>query len=153
MAGRIENLSGRYEIELPTEKEKPWGYTISIHPESVPAFLTQFFPEKMLGKDPSPRFLVVNAHSRLSWQAHKRRAEFWYVVQGPVGILLSNTDDQPPAFETLHEGACVRIEPNMRHRLIGLDQEGIVAEVWIHTDPNNPSDANDIVRIADDYLR
>ena len=30
---------------------------------------------------------------------------------------------------------------------------GVVAEIWQHTDLNNPSDENDIVRIQDDYGR
>ena len=29
----------------------------------------------------------------------------------------------------------------------------MVSEIWQHTDPNNPSDENDIVRISDDYGR
>jgi hypothetical protein len=40
-----------------------------------------------------------------------------------------------------------------RHRLIGLDQWGVVAEIWQHTDSENPSDESDIVRLQDDFGR
>ena len=50
---------------------------------------------------------------------------------------------------------CIRdsFDNKERHRLVGLDKIGVVAEIWIHTDLNNPSDENDIVRISDDYKR
>ena len=41
----------------------------------------------------------------------------------------------------------------LMNRLVGLDKIGVVAEIWIHTDLNNLSDENDIVRINDDYKR
>ena len=40
-----------------------------------------------------------------------------------------------------------------RHRLIGLDDYSVVAEIWQHTDPNNPSDEDDIIRVQDDFGR
>ena len=40
-----------------------------------------------------------------------------------------------------------------RHRLVGLKEWGIIAEIWIHTDANHPSDENDIVRLQDDFKR
>jgi mannose-6-phosphate isomerase len=40
-----------------------------------------------------------------------------------------------------------------RHRLIGLDSWRIVAEIWQHTDLENPSDEDDIVRLQDDFGR
>ena len=35
--------------------------------------------------------------------------------------------------------------------LIGLDNYSIVAEIWQHTDKNNPSDEEDIIRVQDDF--
>jgi len=40
-----------------------------------------------------------------------------------------------------------------RHRLVGLDDWGIVAEIWIHSDPDKPSNEYDIRRISDDFGR
>ena len=51
------------------------------------------------------------------------------------------------------EGEVIHFDNQERHRLVGLDKIGVVAEIWIHTDLNNPSDENDIVRISDDYKR
>ena len=51
------------------------------------------------------------------------------------------------------EGDLIQFENQERHRLIGLLKIGIVAEIWIHTDKNNPSNEEDIVRLKDDYFR
>lgn len=40
-----------------------------------------------------------------------------------------------------------------RHRLMGLDDYAIMAEIWQYTDVNNPSDEGDIVRVQDDFSR
>lgn len=40
-----------------------------------------------------------------------------------------------------------------RHRLVGMDGWGLVAEVWIHTDKDKLSDEADIVRLQDDTGR
>jgi hypothetical protein len=34
-----------------------------------------------------------------------------------------------------------------------LFRSGIVAEIWMHTDENHPSDEEDIVRLEDDFAR
>ena len=39
-----------------------------------------------------------------------------------------------------------------RHRLIGLSDYGIVAEIWQHTS-DVPSDESDMVRVQDDFDR
>jgi hypothetical protein len=50
-------------------------------------------------------------------------------------------------------GEVLRLELGERHRLIGLETSGVVAEIWQHTDAASPSDERDIVRVADDYDR
>ena len=50
-------------------------------------------------------------------------------------------------------GKVVELSKGERHRLIGEATWGIVAEIWVHTDPNSPSDESDIVRLQDDYSR
>ena len=47
----------------------------------------------------------------------------------------------------------VSLQQGERHRLIGTQGWGVVAEIWMHTDPNHPSDEADIVRLQDDYSR
>ena len=62
-------------------------------------------------------------------------------------------DDNENPIRVLREKEQIKLKKGERHRLIGLDDFGIVSEIWQHTDPNNPSDENDIVRISDDYGR
>ena len=50
-------------------------------------------------------------------------------------------------------GKTVSLEQGERHRLVGLDSWGIVAEIWMHVDPEHPSNEEDIVRVEDDYAR
>ncbi len=41
----------------------------------------------------------------------------------------------------------------IRHRGEGLEDWGIIAEIWGHTDPENLSTEEDIVRLEDRYKR
>jgi hypothetical protein len=69
-----------------------------------------------------------------------------------VGIVRSVTDDEG-AVESFAAGETIVLEKGERHRLIGLESWGVVAEFWQHTDPDYPSDEDDIVRVQDDYSR
>ena len=51
------------------------------------------------------------------------------------------------------EGDQIILKQGERHRLIGLNDYGVVAEIWQHTDKKNPSDEEDIVRVQDDFGR
>tara|TARA_B100000575_G_C22889447_1_gene517728 strand:+ start:198 stop:680 length:483 start_codon:yes stop_codon:yes gene_type:complete len=137
--------------------ERPWGGFLVIDESQAEKFADQFFDNislddlKISGKL-SPKILIVNSNSRLSWQYHLRRAEIWRIYRGEVGIIRSNDDDQNP-IETFKEGDQIRLQQGERHRLIGLENQGLVAEIWQHTDPNHPSDEDDIVRVQDDFGR
>ena len=100
----------------------------------------------------SPKILIVGPHQRLSWQYHHRRAEIWKCIGGTVAVMTSNTDEES-VRHTLKVGDIIKLKQGERHRLIGLDEWGIVAEIWQHTDESNPSDEDDIVRLQDDYSR
>ena len=99
----------------------------------------------------SPKILIVKPDARLSWQYHHRRAEIWQVYKGEVGIVRSN-DDTESELVRFKEGEQVRLAQGERHRLIGLEDYGIVAEIWQHTDAV-PSDEDDIIRVQDDFSR
>ncbi|GIR21887.1 MAG: hypothetical protein CM15mP36_10940 [Flavobacteriales bacterium] len=96
--------------------------------------------------------MIVNPNSRLSWQFHNRRKEIWRVYKNSVGIIRS-MDNNQNEMEILNEGDIIKFQTEERHRLVGLSDIGVVAEIWIHTDFNNPSDEQDIVRLQDDYSR
>ena len=135
---------------------RPWGAFLVIKEEEAQDFANQFFDGidvdtlRVEGKL-SPKILMVKPGSRLSWQYHHRRAEIWQVYQGEVGIIRSDNDKEGELFR-FKEGQQVRLAQGERHRLIGLEDYGIVAEIWQHTD-EVPSDEEDIVRVQDDYSR
>ena len=137
--------------------ERPWGGFFVIDEVQAQKFADLYFDGldvsglRVAGKL-SPKILMVKPEARLSWQYHFRRKETWRVVEGPVGIARSLTDEQGPV-ESFETGETVVMEMGERHRLVGLGNWGVVAEFWQHTDPENPSDEDDIVRVQDDYKR
>ena len=137
--------------------ERPWGGFLVINESQAQDFANKFFDglnidSLKIGGKLSPKILIVNSNSRLSWQYHHRRAEIWRIYSGEVGIIRSNDDDQNP-IETFKEGDQICLQQGERHRLIGLENQGLVAEIWQHTDPDHPSDEEDIVRVQDDFGR
>ena len=137
--------------------ERPWGGFLVIDEDQAQDFSNQFFKGiniedlKISGKL-SPKILIVNPESRLSWQYHNRRAEIWRVYKGKVGIITSE-DDSQNEMKIYNEGDQIILKQGERHRLIGLDDYGVVAEIWQHTEKNHPSDEEDIVRVQDDFGR
>ena len=137
--------------------ERPWGGFLVISEKQSQDFADKFFDginveNIKIGGKLSPKILVVNPNSKLSWQYHHRRAEIWKVFRGEVGVSRSYDDNQNPLIK-LVTGDQIRLKKRERHRLIGLSDFAVIAEMWQHSDPNNPSDENDIVRLSDDYGR
>jgi mannose-6-phosphate isomerase len=136
---------------------RPWGGFFVIDESQAQKFARQFFPDvewsslRISGKL-SPKILIVQAGMRLSWQYHHRRAEIWRVVFGKVGVVTSQTDEETENLE-LTAGDTIRLSQGQRHRLVGLKDWGIVAEIWQHTDAAHPSDEQDIIRLQDDFGR
>ena len=136
---------------------RPWGGFFVIDEAQAQEFANTYFDGlsvdslRISGKL-SPKILVVAPHQRLSWQYHHRRAEIWQVVQGPVGVATSETDEQGEV-KSLQAGERIILRQGERHRLVGLREWGILAEIWQHTNVDNPSDEEDIVRVQDDFGR
>lgn len=139
------------------DQARPWGGFFVLEESQAQQFADIYFnglPVEQLrisGKL-SPKILLVAPHQRLSWQYHHRRAEIWTVVQGTVGVITSATDTEGE-LKTYTPGQTITLQQGERHRLVGLDDWGIIAEIWQHTDANQPSDENDIVRVQDDFGR
>ena len=133
---------------------RPWGGFLLIDESQSKEFITKFISNEDLKIENkvSPKILIVKPNSRLSWQYHYRRKEIWKVFKNDVGVIRS-TDNNETEMKIFNEGDVIELQNGERHRLIGLSDFGIVAEIWIHTDPANPSDENDIVRLQDDYAR
>ena len=137
--------------------ERPWGGFLVIDEKQAQDFSNHFFKginieELKISGKLSPKILIVNPESRLSWQYHNRRAEIWRIYKGKVGIIVSENDIQKE-IEIYSEGDQITLKQGERHRLIGLDDYGVVAEIWQHTEKNNPSDEEDIVRLQDNFGR
>lgn len=139
---------------------KPWGIYFRVQSSQADEFIADYFPgltpeEARLGiegAELSPKILVVKPDQRLSWQYHDRRAERWCFLT-PGAYRKSATDEESGRIEA-KPGEVVQFERGERHRLEG--RSGglvVVAEIWQHSEPDAPSDEDDIVRLADDYQR
>lgn len=138
--------------------ERPWGGFFRIADDNIEKFLSLYFSDVRMPFDiskltVSPKILVVAPGKKLSWQVHERRSELWRVVRGPVGVYTSDTDIQPEKMDVCQEHELIELKLGTRHRLVGMDIWGVIAEIWVHSIPDNPSDENDIRRISDDFGR
>ena len=155
---KIENEVKELGFDIVSKDfDRPWGGFLVINEEQAQKFANKFFnaidiKSLKIGGKLSPKILIVKPNSKLSWQYHHRREEIWNVFRGKVGISRSQYDIQKSIIK-LNEGDQVKLKKGERHRLIGLESYAVIAEIWQHTDPNNPSDENDIVRLEDDYGR
>jgi mannose-6-phosphate isomerase len=157
----FEGVAQRLKIEgfnvVSQDDTRPWGGFFVIDEEQAQQFANVYFDglnveDLRIGGKLSPKILVVAPDKRLSWQYHHRRAEIWQVVSGTVGVITSETDEQGE-IQKLVPGSKIKLMQGERHRLIGLDDWGIVSEIWQHTDASQPSDESDIVRVQDDFGR
>ena len=136
---------------------RPWGGFYVIDETQASEFARHFFPDEnfeslKISEKLSPKILMVSPGKRLSWQYHHRRAEIWMCIEGKVAVATSHTDDEEQK-QILSKGDKIKLAQGERHRLIGLDDWGIVAEIWQHTNAAHPSDEDDIVRLQDDFGR
>ncbi|MEO6583248.1 MAG: hypothetical protein ABIO05_02930 [Ferruginibacter sp.] len=155
----IEKVEGEISSGMRTryvEADRPWGGFLVIEEKDIDFFIYQFFPqlnkEELGGGKLSPKILIVAPGKQLSWQYHERREELWKVIAGQVGVVTSKTNE-PGEKKVLQTGEIISLAQGERHRLIGLQHWGVVAEVWKHTDEALPSDEDDIIRLQDDFDR
>ena len=154
----IENELTKHNLKIDSyDHSRPWGGFFVIKEEDAQRFSNIYFDGfdvdslRKAGKL-SPKILLVKPKARLSWQYHHKRAETWRVISGPVGVMRS-FDDVQKNMITHQKGDVITLKKGERHRLIGLDTWGVVAEFWQHTDAMSPSNEDDIVRLQDDYAR
>lgn len=149
-----------HRLNLTVDKQdntRPWGGFFVIDETLSEKFIEIYFPHltkealSISGKL-SPKILVVAPEKRLSWQYHHRRAEIWKLIGGKAQVVTSDNDIEKETTK-LNVGDIVQLKQGQRHRLVGLDGWGVVAEIWQHTDAENPSNEDDIVRVQDDFGR
>ena len=154
----VERYLANQNLKFDTKDDsRPWGGFFVIDELESEKFINLYFPhltkkELTIAGKLSPKILVVGPNKRLSWQYHHRRAEIWKLIGGTAGVVTSDTDVEK---ETRHLelNEIIQLKQGERHRLIGLDGWGIIAEIWRHTDAANPSNEEDIVRVQDDFGR
>ena len=95
-----ENLSLYNQVKQEIERlqfnvvnfdfDRPWGGFLVIDEGQLPLFVSTFFNKTDINLSKniklSPKILIVNPKSRLSWQYHLRRKEIWSVYKGPSCI-------------------------------------------------------------------
>ena len=145
-----------FEI-LQINLQRPWGGFFVINEDQAQKFSDTYFSgiavdQLMISGKLSPKVLIVAPQTRLSWQYHHRRAEIWQIIRGTVGVISSFTD-QEGELKKYQPGDQIVLKQGERHRLVGLEDWGVIAEIWQHTDASNPSDESDIVRVQDDFGR
>jgi mannose-6-phosphate isomerase len=153
---KLELFSKGISIEK-EDLDRPWGGFLVISESDAQSFADLYMNGlnvdslKISGKL-SPKLLFVEPNKRLSWQYHHRRAEIWRVIKGSVGVIRSDSDIQGDLIR-LNTFVQITLKQGERHRLIGLDDWAVIAEIWQHTDLENPSNEDDIVRLQDDFGR
>jgi mannose-6-phosphate isomerase-like protein (cupin superfamily) len=140
---------------------RPWGGFVRFDYKDGDNFVREFFPEvdpveARLGNpdaELSPKILLVEPEQRLSWQMHHRRAERWVFLTDGGYYKSMDPEDMGELVEA-KAGDVVQFEAGECHRLVGAKTNmTLVAEIWQHTEQENPSDEDDIVRLQDDYKR
>ena len=157
----FDTVAQRLQIEgfnvINRDENRPWGGFFVIDEAQAQQFADTYFDglnseSLRIGGKLSPKILIVAPNTRLSWQYHHRRAEVWQVVTGAVGVKTSDSDVEGLMKEYQPKDQ-IKLNQGERHRLVGLSDWGVVAEIWQHTDAKNPSDENDIIRVQDDFGR
>ncbi|MEO8795945.1 MAG: phosphoheptose isomerase [Daejeonella sp.] len=154
----VESQLAEKNIKVKSKDDsRPWGGFLVIEEDEAQKFADEYFSgidtnELKISGKLSPKILIVAPHKRLSWQYHHRRAEIWQVIKGEVGVVRSLTNVEGEVV-THKPGDVIKLKQGERHRLVGLDGWGILSEIWQHTDSENPSNEDDIVRVQDDFGR
>jgi mannose-6-phosphate isomerase-like protein (cupin superfamily) len=109
------------------EDIRPWGRFRSYPPEDAAAV----------------KIITVNPGAALSLQYHRRRSEFWVVLDPGLEMTIGERTWRPA------EGEEIYIPRQAPHRLRCVGPaRGRVMELWL-----GDSDEDDIVRLQDDYGR
>lgn len=137
---------------------KPWGAYYRLSDDCAEEFIKEYFPSRSKeelgqGGSLSPKFLIFEPGKKLSLQYHNRRAEIWHVIEGNLRAAVSDKDEEGE-WRTYASGEELSYGALARHRAGAPESDWVVvAEIWQHTDPSNPTDEQDIVRLADDFGR
>ena len=88
------------------------------------------------------KLLEINPNEELSLQSHKKRNEFWKIINGPATITLGNKK------HVAKSGDSVFIKKGVKHRIGSKGRKVLFLEVSLGT-----FDEKDEIRYSDDYGR
>ena len=111
---------------IPLESVRPWGY----------------FRQFTLNEPSTVKILHLNPHSATSLQSHKKRQEFWKVVNG-----VCNAEKDGQSY-VMVEGDELTLPANSIHRIKTNAMHCDILEISF-----GHFDENDIVRLEDNYKR
>jgi len=156
VADYILEVTKRINLEIiDQDLTRSWGGYLRFNRKHIIPFIEEFYMnrktdlmEQRNGLD--PKILIIAPRKMDSWRYHERRDELWRVIFGPVAVYASFNNTQPLRATTFDTGNYINNKVLERHRLVGLQNWEVVAEIWLHTDPKNPSDEDDIIRIDPD---
>ena len=88
--------------------------------------------------------IEVNPKSRLSYQYHMKRAEYWTIIQGYGIVTIDGVERKVSAGES------IKINKEAKHRILN---SGDTLLIFIEVQTGTYFGEDDIVRIEDDYNR
>lgn len=74
------------------------------------------------------------------------------MIEGEADIITSPNDIEGK-LQLISKGTVITLAQEEHHRLVGLYDWTVIAEIWQHTDASATSDEEDIVCIQDDFGR
>lgn len=87
---------------------------------------------------------MVKAGARLSYQTHQKRAEHWFITQGPAIVTIDGVTTTVPT------GASIDIAIGVAHRMAAPEGNAVI---FIEVQTGSYFGEDDIVRLEDDFGR
>ncbi len=108
--------------------QRPWGTYQVLHTSS----------------SSQVKEIHVRAGARLSYQVHEKRAEHWYITQGPALVTIDGVT------KNLHTGDAVDIAVGVAHRIAAPETNSVT---FIEVQTGTYFGEDDIIRLDDDFGR
>jgi mannose-6-phosphate isomerase len=108
--------------------ERPWGAYKVLHTNE----LSQV------------KEITVKPGARLSYQTHEKRAEHWFITQGPALVTIDGVT------KTMQTGESVDIGVGIAHRMSATQSAAVI---FIEVQTGTYFGEDDIVRLEDDFGR
>jgi mannose-6-phosphate isomerase len=108
--------------------ERPWGAYKVLHTNE----LSQV------------KEITVKPGARLSYQTHEKRAEHWFITQGPALVTIDGVT------KTIQTGESIDIGVGVAHRMAATQSAGVT---FIEVQTGTYFGEDDIVRLEDDFGR